>query len=486
MNIRFLESRMGLRNSTTRIAFRYGNACLTRCPQAILHVTIEADGKRQSGFSGDCLPPSWFDKSPQKDYRQQIEDMLAVIAMGEEAFAKELNHPSDFFSAWLAVYEQVHSRATEQQLTPLLASFGVSMVERAIMDAMCRAAGLSFFEATRKNVFKIDPSEMHGDVLQDVRLADAVAEQPRQSIYVRHTVGLGDPLVASEIAADERLDDGFPQALDEYVQRTGLRYFKIKVSNDLDRDVDRLIRIATLVENVRGDDYQLTLDGNEQYKSAGEFQNLIDQIRGTDQLQTLWNSTLCIEQPLERSIALDTNHTSGIRELAEQKAVIIDESDGTMQSYVEAIEAGYRGVSSKNCKGPIRSLVNACLTWIHNDRGQRRDYLMTGEDLCSVGVVPVQADMCLVSTLGLSHIERNGHHYHPGLTYLPESQRRAALEAHGDFYAEQNGIIAPRLADGQFQIGSLHCVGFGFAVEPDFELMQSPDEWEYESLGLGE
>ena len=66
--------------------------------------------------------------------------------------------------------------------------------------------------------------------------------------------------------------------------------------------------------------------------------------------------------------------------------MIIDESDGTLDA-TRAI-GGYRGVSSKNCKGAIKSLLNAGLTWLANDRGRRSDFPMTGEDLCRVGVVP--------------------------------------------------------------------------------------------------
>jgi len=148
------------------------------------------------------------------------------------------------------------------------------------------------------------------------------------------------------------------------------------------------------------------------------------------------------------------------------------------------MELGYRGVSSKNCKGPIKSILNAGLTWYHNEQGSRRHFLITGEDLCTVGIVPVQSDLCLVATLGLTHVERNGHHYHPGLSYLPMAEQRAALAAHADLYAQQQGVIAPRLINGTFEIGSLQCVGFGFAVEPEMASMQPPEEWEYASLGL--
>ena len=485
MRISLKETRLGLINSTTRIPFRYGSACLTRCPQAILSVSIAADGRIQKGFSGDCLPPSWFDKSPNKSYSRQIDDMLAVIALAEKTFLEEFASPYEFFPSWLIAYERIQSRAADWQMTPLLASFGISMVERAMMDAVCRAAKVSFFEATRNNLFGIVPGDVHAE-LDHASPSEWIPSRPRTEMFVRHTVGLSDPLTSSDIPADERLDDGFPQSLEEYIQNTGLRYFKIKVSNSLDRDLDRLINIASLVEKQRGSDYRITLDGNEQYKSAHSFQGLTDAILNTRELATLWNNIICIEQPLERTIVLESEHTKGIQELAKKKIVIIDESDGTLESYAKALKIGYRGVSSKNCKGPIKSLLNAGLTWLHNDKGKRNDYMMTGEDLCTVGVVSVQSDLCLVATLGLEHVERNGHHYHPGLSYLSDSQSQAALNAHGDFYHQVAGIVAPRLDDGKFQIGSLQCVGFGFNVEPDLSIMQSPDDWTFESLGFEE
>jgi hypothetical protein len=175
----------------------------------------------------------------------------------------------------------------------------------------------------------------------------------------------------------------------------------------------------------------------------------------------------------------------GIRSLSTWRPVIIDESDGSTDSYPRALEVGYRGVSSKNCKGPIKAILNAGLTWLRNDRGRAADFLMTGEDLCSVGVIPVQADLCLVATLGLDHVERNGHHYHPGLSYLPEADRRAALAAHTDFYAEQGAIIGPAVREGRFSIGSIvSCTGFGFAVEPDWDAFEPEDRWTFDSLGL--
>ncbi|MEO8498865.1 MAG: hypothetical protein ABI614_27705, partial [Planctomycetota bacterium] len=216
MKISLKETQLGLRNSTTRLPFRYGKACLTRCPQAIFRAVIEVDGQLHAGYSGDCLPPSWFDKSPGKSFEQQIEDMLWVIATADASYRAELAHPNEFFSAWRVALEDVYVAGDARELPPLLASFGASVVERALLDAMCRAKGLSFAEAVRVNLFGIVPDDIHPQLV-GLQPKDWLPAEPRRSIYVRHTVGLADPLTTDEIPSDERLDDGFPQALEEYV-----------------------------------------------------------------------------------------------------------------------------------------------------------------------------------------------------------------------------------------------------------------------------
>ena len=485
MKFTLKHSRQGLRNSTTRLPFRYGNTCLTRCPQAVLEVTIEADGKIERGYSGDCLPPGWFDKSPHKSYRRQIEEMLLAVSLAERAFFASAARPVSLFDAWWDAYHAAHEQAAVAGLHPLVASFGVSFFERALMDALARRAEVSFTDAVRANLYGIDGGRIHS-VLAGLQPRDWLPAAPRREVFVRQTIGLADPLWTADIPHAERLEDGFPQSIEEYLQQTGMRYFKLKLANDPKRDQERLLALAELVERFRGNDYRLTLDGNEQYKRAEDFQALIDLLRSTPQLKTLLDNTLAIEQPLERSIALDPQATAGLEELGKLTPIIIDESDAELMSYAEALKLGYRGTSSKNCKGPIKSLLNAGLTWLANDRGHRDDYLMTGEDLCSVGIIPTQADLCLCATLGFEHVERNGHHYHPGLSYLPESQREAALAVHGDFYTLQHDIVAPQVQRGKFQIGSLQCTGFGFAVLPDMESMEPPETWRYESLGLGD
>ena len=343
-------------------------------------------------------------------------------------------------------------------------------------------AGVPSVSRAIQDLFRHRPRSRRRD-LDGTTPSDWLPAEPARSIFVRHTVGLGDPLTVEDIPPGEALSDGWPQALEEYVTRRGVRYFKIKVANRLEEDLDRLRRLARVLQRHHGRDYRLTLDGNEQYKHPEEFVVFVGRIRGCGELETLWDNVLAIEQPFDRAIALTPLCTSALHELSRSKPVIIDESDDTLDAYPRAIQAGYRGVSSKNCKGAIKSLLNAGLTWLANDRGRRHEFTMTGEDLCTVGIVPLQADLCLAATLGLAHVERNGHHYHPGLSYLPDTERRAALSAHGDLYTADHAIIGPKITDGRFDIGSLQCPGFGLRQARHVADVPS-DTWTFDSLGL--
>ena len=482
MQIRLLSSRLGLLNSTTRLPFRYGKACLTRCPQATLEVLIEQDGRSCRGFSGDCLPPGWFDKTPGKSFQQQLEEMCATIAASQDCFSQIFARPRPFFEGWWVAQREIHEWADTQHLPGLLAGFGVSLVERAVIDATARLHQLSFAQLIHADLLQLDAGRIHPE-LSSHRPADWLPAQPRSEMYVRHTVGLSDPLTDDDIPIEDRLDDHFPQSLEGYVSELGVRYLKIKVSNQLEHDLQRLETVAAIMKRHRDDDYVITLDGNEQFSDPGEFDALIERLQGNPRLAVLWKNTMVIEQPFSREIALDPSKTEGIRKLSQAKPVIIDESDEDVGSYRRALEVGYRGISSKNCKGPIRSLVNAGLNWKRRQTDSQ-PLVMTGEDLCSVGIIPVQSDLCLTATLGLSHVERNGHHYHPGISYLPEKQQRLALNSHSDFYFQDEQYVRPRLMDGKFQIGSLQCIGFGFQPEPDLDAMQSAQEWDFASLGL--
>jgi hypothetical protein len=154
--------------------------------------------------------------------------------------------------------------------------------------------------------------------------------------------------------------------------------------------------------------------------------------------------------------------------LSRLKPVIIDESDAELGSFPSARALGYTGVSSKCCKGLYKSILNAarCRMWNAEAGGER--YFMSGEDLTTQAGLAVQQDLALVNLLGLTHVERNGHHYVNGMAALPRHEQDAFLAAHPDLYEHSRGAVRLKIHNGRLSIGSLAGAGFAAGAYPDW------------------
>ena len=176
---------------------------------------------------------------------------------------------------------------------------------------------------------------------------------------------------------------------------------------------------------------------------------------------------LFIEQPIKRQNALACD----VSALARDKPVIIDESDDSLEAFPRARALGYAGVSSKTCKGLYKSILNAarCRKW--NSEGGK--LFMSAEDLTIQPGLALQQDLALVNLLGITHVERNGHHYVNGMAALPQSEQHAFLAAHPDLYESSHGATRVAIRNGMLAIGSLDCPGYASRVLPDFAAMRT-------------
>jgi hypothetical protein len=281
--------------------------------------------------------------------------------------------------------------------------------------------------------------------------------RPRSRVAARHTVGLLDPITSNE----RRVNDGLPETLEEVVARYGHRWFKLKVGGDVGADVERLAAIATVLDRLP--DYAASLDGNEQYESVEGVLELWRRMKAVPRLARLVASIAFIEQPIKRHAAL----AADVSALSREKPVIIDESDDTLDAFPRAKTLGYRGVSSKTCKGVYKSIINAarCRSW-------GASYFMTGEDLTVQAGLALQQDLALVSLLGLAHVERKGHHYVNGMAGLPQHEQDAFLRAHPDLYERSHGAVRLRITKGELAIASLDCTGYASGAMPDWREMR--------------
>jgi hypothetical protein len=273
---------------------------------------------------------------------------------------------------------------------------------------------------------------------------------------------LVDPLAAADRPAADSVNDGLPETLEEVVAFYRGRYYKLKVGGDVAADLDRLGRIAAVLD-LGAADYRVTLDGNEQYDDVEGIVELWRKVEETPALARLAKATLFIEQPIKRSVAL----SQSVAPLARLRPVIIDESDGELSSFPAALKLGYVGVSSKNCKGLYKSILNAARV-----AGLGNGYFMSAEDLTTWPGVSVQQDLALVSLLGLTHVERNAHHFIDGMSFAPEGEQRAFVAAHPALYEKRPGKPARlKIDNGMLALGSLGVPGFAVGAELDFGAM---------------
>ena len=304
----------------------------------------------------------------------------------------------------------------------LLASNGAALMERALIDGLGIALGAALFALLQDNVLGLALERIHPEV-EGLELAAVLPAAPVRSLYVRHTVGLVDPIRTAAIAPAERLNDGLPQSLEECIQRQGLRYFKIKIGGDP----------AAGLRALGGDRFAL---GRERrgVPHHARRQRTVRQ-RGRfywscwSGLKRLWgrfyHRILYVEQPMDRALSLDPALKKELEVLAAKRPLLIDESDESLDSFRRALDLGYSGVSSKSCKGLVKALANSALAWQRTAAG--RPCFVAAEDLTAVPVVSLHQDLVHVAALGIGHVERNGHHYVRGLDHLSAAERACAL-----------------------------------------------------------
>ena len=128
------------------------------------------------------------------------------------------------------------------------------------------------------------------------------------------------------------------------------RYFKLKLNGD------PAIRCGPLTESASDlatlpDDYRVTLDANEQYADccAGALvDGSCDAALRPSRKASLYRAAHAARHHLQAPLGA----------LA-RRDFIVDEADDSYDTFPKALALGYRGISSKACKGIYKSLINA-------------------------------------------------------------------------------------------------------------------------------
>jgi L-alanine-DL-glutamate epimerase-like enolase superfamily enzyme len=426
--------------------FRFGSVVITSSVQVFVRAEIEIEGKGASiGAAAEMMASKWFDKRAHLSPQQTIEDLRRALAIARELYLARSGFDTAFGHHAAVIAAQVEACAKED-IPPLAAGFGPAEIDKAVLDALLRGVGVNFFDDMAQNIAGIDarlsPDLGDDDIAQFLR-----GRQRLERVAVRHTVGMDDQVEGKGGVADIN-------------ENAGARYFKLKLNGDPEADAARLIRIGAELTTLPHD-YSVTLDANEQYADLAALGALVGRLDRDAALKPIAAKLLYIEQPMPR----DSFRQSPLGALS-RRDIIIDEADDSYDAFPAARALGYRGISSKSCKGIYKSIVNATRAARWSGDGER--FFISGEDLTCQAGLGVQQDLALGALIGVTHAERNGHHYVDGFADTPAAEAEAFLAAHPDLYFKDGATIRLEIHDGDLLTGSLTAPGFASKVHPEW------------------
>jgi L-alanine-DL-glutamate epimerase-like enolase superfamily enzyme len=429
--------------------FRFGAVVINATPQMFARVEIEVEGKAKAvGATAEFLVAKWFDKRPQLSPQETITELRRALLIARELYLAHSGFEMAFGLHAACIGPQIEACAKED-IPPLAAAYGPAEIDKAILDALLRATATNFFDGMAGNIAGLD-ARLSRD-LEDADISRFLGNRERLArVAIRHTVGMDDHVEGEGGVADAK-------------ENAGARYFKLKLNGDPVHDAARLTRIGNELATLPHD-YRVTLDANEQYADLNALGALVERLDRDSALKPIASKLLYIEQPMPR----DITRQSPLGVLG-NRDFIIDEADDSYDAFAVARALGYRGISSKSCKGIYKSVINATRAAKWSAQGDKA--FIAGEDLtCQAGLC-VQQDLALGALIGVTHAERNGHHYVDGFGDTPAAEAEAFLAAHPDLYRRDGSKIRLAIHDGDLLTGSLTSAGFATSVHPVWSAM---------------
>ncbi len=227
--------------------------------------------------------------------------------------------------------------------------------------------------------------------------------QPRTALY--HSVGAGDPIVESDIR--QRINDGLPETLPEWIRYNGLSHLKIKLNGgDLNADLSRTVeidRVNAETQKQRGvDRYLYCLDFNERCPNVGYLLDFLRRLK--EKTPSGFERIQYVEQPTARDLKADRANV--MHEAAKLRPVVIDESLTDLESLMLAREMGYTGAALKACKGQSQAMLMAAAA-------QKHKMFLCVQDLTCPGASFIHSASVASHVPGVSAMEGNARQYVP-------------------------------------------------------------------------
>jgi L-alanine-DL-glutamate epimerase-like enolase superfamily enzyme len=312
-----------------------------------------------------------------------------------------------------------------------------SAFDAALHDAFGKVHGRNCYQAYGPDLMSRDLGHFLGEPFRGEWLPQYLLPQPQPRMPLYHLVGALDPIEENDVR--QRIGDGLPETLPEWIHANGLTHLKIKLNgDDLGWDVERVERIdrvTAATQRQRGvAAWFYSLDFNERCAGVEYLLDFMHRLR--EQTPKGFARVQYIEQPTARD--LNRQPAVAVHKAARMRPVVIDESLVDLESLYRAKSLGYSGVALKACKGQTQSLLLAAAA-------QKEKMFLCVQDLTCPGASLIHSAGLAAHVPGVAAIEANARQYMPA--------------ANAPWAGRFPGLF--QIRDGTMETGSLTGMGLG-------------------------
>ena len=363
-DIRIVDVAYSFEEHAYRTPLKFGGVPTDRCVLFNVEVRVETrDGKTATGQGSMPLGNVWAFPPRYVPFDDSLSAMkqLAELAVAATQACGLCGHPLEFSESlepeFLKIADDLSGEMQLASAMPKLCTVvTTSPIDAAIHDAFGKANGINSYDGLGESFTSLDVSHFLDDRFQGQYLDRYTARAPKPKMPLYHLIGALDPLTDSDIA--ERLDDGLPETLPEWIVADGLTHLKIKLNgDDLAWDVARVLAIDKVTAETQAkrgvERWYYSADFNETCENVEYLLAFLSQIEESE--PAAFERLAYIEQPTDRD--LKSHPENKMHKAAEIKPVVIDESLTDFETFLLAREQGYSGVALKACKGQSQALL---------------------------------------------------------------------------------------------------------------------------------
>jgi L-alanine-DL-glutamate epimerase-like enolase superfamily enzyme len=400
-------------HTTTDVAYRtplkFGGVPTTHATLLDVRVRVET-ARGQSAWGKGSMPLGHVWAFPSRRVPQALaaEAMtrLAGEIAGRLAAFEATEHPIELWHRFepeaIRLAQEVTEALSLAEPIPRLATLVcLSAFDAGVHDAYGRVHGRHVYHCYGREWLPHDLASYLDDRFRGEYVDRYLRIHPKGQLPLYHLVGALDPLTDADVK--DRLDDGLPNSLGEWIGRDGLTHLKVKLNgNDAAWDIERIVSVDRVATDTAGGPFTYSLDFNEQCPDVGYLLEVLRRV--AESRPACFDRIAYVEQPTARDLSATPENR--MHQAAALKPVVIDESLVDYASLLRARDLGYSGVALKACKGQSSSLVLAAAA-------QKFEMFLCVQDLTCPGRSFLQSAALAAHIDPVTAIEGNARQYCP-------------------------------------------------------------------------